>query len=67
MIGSSQICFKLYENKDFLTKQNDQAVPPYTKKLLIKWTEKFSLFLTTVFCPLHPALLRDLGVKLVNP
>jgi len=36
MIGSSQICFKLYENKDFLTKQNDQAVPPHTKKLLIK-------------------------------
>ena len=28
MIGSSQFCFKLYENKDFMTKQTDQAVPP---------------------------------------
>jgi hypothetical protein len=64
MIESSQICFILCENKDFLTKQNDQTVPPHIQNLQTKQTENFPLFPTNFFCPLHPTLLRDLEFKL---
>jgi len=63
MIESSQIRFILCKNKDILTKQNDQTVPPRNQNMQTKQTEKFPLFLTTLFCPLHPTLLRGLGVK----
>ena len=66
MIASSQICFKLYENKDVLTKQNNQAEPPHTQKLQTKLPKKFALLLTTICSPLHPTLLRGLGVKLAD-
>jgi hypothetical protein len=64
MIESSQIRFILCENKDFLTKQNDQTVPPHIQNLQTKQTETFPLLHTTLFCPLHPTLLRGLEVNL---
>ena len=64
MIESTQIRFILCENKDFLIKQNDQTVPPHIQNLQTKQTETFPLFHTTLFCPLHPTLLRGLEVKL---
>ena len=62
MIKSSQTCFRVFENKEFFTKQNDQAIQPHTQKLQIQQT--FSQFLNTSVCELHPTLLCGLGIKL---
>jgi hypothetical protein len=65
-IGFFQILFKLRESKEFLTDQNDQAVQPHFKKWQKKSPEKFSLFLTTIACPLHPTLLRGIEINLAD-
>ena len=36
MIKSSQTRFKVCENKEFFTKQNDQAIQPFPQKLQIR-------------------------------
>jgi hypothetical protein len=62
----SPIRFKLCDNKEFMTKRNEEALPAYTQKLPTKSTEKFPVFVSTITFPFHPVLLCSLGVKLAD-
>ena len=62
---SSIFRFKLFD-KEFVTKQNDRVVQPHTQKLQTESTKEFSVFLATIICPVYPALLLGLGVKLAD-
>jgi hypothetical protein len=56
----SPIRFKLCDNKEFMTKRNEEALPAYTQKLQTKSTEKFPVFPSTTTFPLYSVLLRGL-------